>query len=81
MLSFLVIFYYSAQIESSLEVAAFAKEMQVEAQQFNRTGFSYDTNRQLEKLLYIGDAAMEDQDQLEEVGELSCHDGWIRSII
>lgn len=59
-----------AMIDSSLEVAQFAKNMQVQAQQFNRTGFSYDTNRQLEKLLYIGDAAMEDPDQLEELNTL-----------
>ena len=49
-------------------MAEFENNMRVEALKFNRTGFSYDTNRQLEKMIYIGDAAMEDPDNLVEVG-------------
>lgn len=55
------------QIAASLETAAFTKAMQVRAQEFDRTGFDFDTNRQLEQILYIGDAAMEDENQYEEV--------------
>ncbi|PIK46247.1 putative angiotensin-converting enzyme isoform X3, partial [Apostichopus japonicus] len=59
-----------AMIAASLESAAFAKGFQVEAKKFNRTGFSEDTNRQLEKLLYIGDAAIEDDNLFEELSTL-----------
>ena len=34
---------------------------------FNRTGFSEGTVRQLEELLYIGDSALEDPQDLQDV--------------
>lgn len=57
-------------VDASLAVAAFEKDMRERAVVYNRTGFSYDTNRQLEKLIYIGDAAMESQADLEELTNL-----------
>lgn len=65
--NFIDYLHISSKIAASLESAAFAKGFQVEAKKFNRTGFSEDTNRQLEKLLYIGDAAIEDDNLFEEV--------------
>lgn len=55
------------QVEASLRVANFSKHFQLLAKEFDRTSFSVDTNRKLEALLYIGDAALDDQEKLEEV--------------
>ncbi|XP_071508563.1 angiotensin-converting enzyme-like [Diadema antillarum] len=56
-------------VEASLEASAFSAEMRLEALKFNRTGFSFDTERQLNKLVYVGDAALGEQD-LEELTNL-----------
>lgn len=55
------------QVEASLRVANFSKQYQLLAKEFDRSGFSADTNRKLESLLYIGDAALDDEAKLEEV--------------
>ncbi|XP_071837203.1 angiotensin-converting enzyme-like [Apostichopus japonicus] len=54
-------------VEASLRVANFSKHFQLLAKEFDRTSFSVDTNRKLEALLYIGDAALDDQEKLEEL--------------
>ncbi|KAJ8030387.1 Angiotensin-converting enzyme [Holothuria leucospilota] len=50
-----------------IEVAKFSKQTQLRAKQFNRTTFSYDVNRQLEKMLYIGDAALYNHSNLSDL--------------
>ncbi|XP_072029767.1 angiotensin-converting enzyme-like [Amphiura filiformis] len=54
-------------IEADLVVSEFLKEVRRNASAFDRTGFSSDTVRQLKKLLYIGDAALEDPKDLEDL--------------
>ncbi|KAJ8030388.1 Angiotensin-converting enzyme [Holothuria leucospilota] len=53
-----------------MKIATYAKQTQLGAQQFDRTNFSYDVNRQLEKMLYIGDAALNNPVELLELMEL-----------
>ncbi|XP_038076505.1 angiotensin-converting enzyme-like [Patiria miniata] len=59
-----------AMIDANVKVAAFAKEARTNASLFDMTNFSYDTKRQLSKLKTIGDAAIEDQDKLEELNNV-----------
>lgn len=57
-------------VQASLRVANFSKQYQLLAKQFDISGFSEDTKRQMESLLYIGDAALDDQDKLEELTDI-----------
>ena len=56
-----------SQTEAYLKEAAFQQEAKTNASAFDRTGFSEDTVRQLENLLYIGDSALEDPQDIEHV--------------
>ncbi|XP_072016666.1 angiotensin-converting enzyme-like [Amphiura filiformis] len=54
-------------VQASLVTAGFDQEARQNASTFDRTRFSADTVRQLEKLLYIGDSALEDDQDLMDL--------------
>ena len=66
-----VLQYFLSQTEATLTGFAFAYDLRSGALEFDRTDFSYDTARQLEKMIYIGDVAMEDRDDLVEVSTMT----------
>ncbi|XP_072043034.1 angiotensin-converting enzyme-like [Amphiura filiformis] len=57
-------------IEQSLISAAFQQEARANASEFDRDGFTEDTVRQLEDLLYIGDSALEDPQDLQDLNDV-----------
>ncbi|XP_077996678.1 angiotensin-converting enzyme-like [Glandiceps talaboti] len=57
-------------LEQSLVTSAFELEARENATVFDRTDFTADNNRQLEKLLYIGKSALEDEEELEKYNQL-----------
>ena len=59
--------FHNFQIEANLKSAAFEQEARTNASAFDLSGFTNNTVRQLENLLYIGDSALEDQQDLEDV--------------
>lgn len=61
----LIVFY--SQVDASLAASNFENGMRTRALEFNQTGFSENTKRLLNKIIYIGDAAMESQEDLIEV--------------
>lgn len=65
-LSYFVLVYF-VQIQAQLDRAAFELEAHENASYFDREDFSYDTKRQLEKLVYIGESALDDESKLTDV--------------
>ncbi|XP_070546857.1 angiotensin-converting enzyme-like [Ptychodera flava] len=67
-------------LEQSLITSAFEQEARTNASKFDRSDFEYDTNRQLEKLLYIGSSALEDEEELQKYNELQAEMETIYSV-
>ncbi|XP_071826024.1 angiotensin-converting enzyme-like [Apostichopus japonicus] len=58
------------QIQAQLDRAAFELEAHENASYFDREDFSYDTKRQLEKLVYIGESALDDESKLTDLKDV-----------
>lgn len=59
-----------AVVQSNLEVALWQQNMSRDAQTFNTSGFSPDTQRQFYKIKDIGTSALQDVDKLERLNEI-----------